>query len=72
MPDCPGSREGFLRLDMNWARGRKISHCKAKQRGGKQVKAGDFEDCLLILACQVESETSGDSSVCKSSGTFRQ
>ena len=57
---------GFLRLDMNWAGGRKIAQmCKTK----KQVKAGDFEDCLLILACQVESHTSGDSSV-RAQGLF--
>ena len=45
--DCPGSREGFLGLDMNWARARKILAWQSK---GKQVKAGDFEDLFIDLA----------------------
>ena len=65
-PLWPTVEGGFLRLDMNWAGGRKIAQmCKTK----KQVKAGDFEDCLLILACQVESQTSGDLSV-RAQGLF--
>ena len=43
----PESEAGFLGLDMNWARARKIL---ARQSKGKQVKAGDFEDLFIDLA----------------------
>ena len=45
----PGSREGFLRLDMNWARGA-VKSRTAQSKGGKQVKAGDFEELFIDLA----------------------
>ena len=65
--DCPGSREGFLGLDMNWARARKISRGKAK---GSRLRREILRICLLISPCLVESETSGDSSVCRAQGLF--
>ena len=47
--DCPGSREGFLRRDMNWAR-EAVKSLTAQSKGGKQVKAADIEKLFIDLA----------------------